>query len=244
MSRRDFQTVLRSDFDLAPKAPCYRIASRGSAKPVFVRFLFCGLAFFLPGTSAYGAPQSQNSSLLHVPSMQIENCANQLTAAISPPLLISAHLAFYSPAGLAVCPGDPSTFTLVVQFPINSSQQQQLNAWPASGQAKPLSFEHAFWDRENDLLFAAVGASRTLDYFSTLNFRRRGRNEALLSNDIVDNHAAFASIEAAATVASIGVSYLFHRSHHHRLERWTSIVHAGLATSGAVRNYCLKTAHP
>jgi hypothetical protein len=28
------------------------------------------------------------------------------------------------------------------------------------------------------------------------------------------------------------------------LERWTSIVHASLATSGAVRNYCLETAHP
>jgi hypothetical protein len=52
---------------------------------------------------------------------------------------------------------------------------------------------------------------------------------------LVDNHVAFAAIEAAATVASIGVSYLFHRSHQHRLERWTSMVHASLATSGAVR---------
>ncbi|MEQ1354561.1 MAG: hypothetical protein ABLT11_11110, partial [Candidatus Acidiferrum sp.] len=29
------------------------------------------------------------------------------------------------------------------------------------------SGEHHFWDRENDLLFAGVAASRTLDYFST-----------------------------------------------------------------------------
>src|SRR5437016_5755628 len=69
--------------------------------------------------------------------------------------------------------------------------------------------EHRFWDRQNDLLFAAVGASRALDYASTLNFRRRGRNEAFLTNDIVDNHAAFAAIEAAGTAASIGMSYLF-----------------------------------
>jgi len=220
----------------------YGIASGGSAKPLFVRFLIFGLAFFLPAAVAYGAPQSQNAYLLHLPRMQMQNCANQLTASTSPPLLISAHLAFYSPASLAVCPGDPSIVTLVVRFPSNSSQQQQLNAWP--GQAKSPWSEHAFWDRENDLLFAAVGASRTLDYFSTLNFRRRGRNEALLTNDIVDNHPAFASIEAAATAASIAVSYLFHRYHKHRLERWTSIVHASLATSGAVRNYCLKTAHP
>jgi len=106
------------------------------------------------------------------------------------------------------------------------------------------SGEHRFWDATNDLLFAGVGASRTLDYFSTLNMRHRGRDEILLTNDVVDNHAAFAVIEAAGTGASIGVSYLFHHYGHHKLERATSIVHIGLATSGAVRNYCLKTAHP
>ena len=106
------------------------------------------------------------------------------------------------------------------------------------------SDEHRFWDATNDLLFAGVGASRTLDYFSTLNMRRRGRDEIFLNNDVVDNHAAFAAIEAAGTGASIGVSYLFHHYGHHKLERATSIVHIGLATSGAVRNYCLKTAHP
>jgi len=104
--------------------------------------------------------------------------------------------------------------------------------------------EHRFWDRENGWLFAGVGASRTLDYFSTLNMRRRGRQEILLTNDVVDNHPAFAAIEAAATAVSIGGAYIFHHYGHHKLERWTSIVHIGLTTTGAVRNYCLKTAHP
>jgi hypothetical protein len=103
--------------------------------------------------------------------------------------------------------------------------------------------EHRFWDKTNDWLFAGVGASRTLDYFSTLNMRRRGRQEILLTDDVVDNHAAFAVIEAAGTGASIGAAYLFHRYGHHKLERWTSIVHIGLATTGAVRNYSLKTFH-
>ena len=103
---------------------------------------------------------------------------------------------------------------------------------------------HRFWDKKNDWLFAGVGAARTFDYFSTLNLRRRGDREVLLTNEIVDNHAAFAAIEAAGTGASIGASYLFHHYGHHKLERWTSMVHFGLATSGAVRNYCLKTAHP
>jgi hypothetical protein len=105
------------------------------------------------------------------------------------------------------------------------------------------SDEHRFWDKTNDWLFAGVAASRTLDYFSTLNMRRRGRQEILLTNDVVDNHAAFATIEAAGTATSIGVSYLFHRYGHHKLERWTSIVHIGLASTGDIRNYCLKTFH-
>lgn len=113
---------------------------------------------------------------------------------------------------------------------------------PTNSEARP--DVHRFWDATNDWLFAGVGASRTLDYFSTLNMRHRGRDEILLNNDVVDNHAAFAAIEAAGTGASIGLSYLFHHYGHHKLERATSIVHIGLATSGAVRNYCLKTAHP
>src|SRR5215470_11066937 len=71
---------------------------------------------------------------------------------------------------------------------------------PASSQENGAQ-SHRFWDKENRWLFAGVGAARTLDYFSTLNMRRRGRQEILLSNDLVDNHAAFATIEAAGTGA-------------------------------------------
>ena len=103
---------------------------------------------------------------------------------------------------------------------------------------------HRFADRENAWLFAGVGAARTLDYFSTLNMRRRGRQEILLTDEVVDNHAAFAAIEAAATAVTLGAAYLFHRGGHHRLERWTSRIHIGLATTGAIRNYALQSARP
>jgi hypothetical protein len=118
------------------------------------------------------------------------------------------------------------------------------NPAPSTMHADHPPYEHKFWEKQNGLLFGGVAASRTLDYFSTLNMRRRGRQEVFLTNDVVDNHAAFATIEAASTGVSMAASYLFHRYGHHRLERWTSYVHIGLATSGAVRNYCLKTAHP
>ena len=122
----------------------------------------------------------------------------------------------------------------MVQDPTATSKPLKEDAWPP----------HRFWDKENRWLFAGVGGARTLDYFSTLNMRRRGRQEIFLTNDIVDNQRAFATVEAAATGVSVGASYLFHRYGHHRLERWTSFVHLGLATTGAVRNYGLKSAHP
>ena len=132
------------------------------------------------------------------------------------------------------------------QAPSNETQSPSPVVVPTAGenQTSAQKPEHRFWDKKNDWLFVSVGAARTFDYFSTLNLRRRGDQEVLLTNDIVDNHAAFAAIEAAGTGASIGASYLFHRYGHHKMERWTSIVHFGLTTTGAVRNYCLKSAHP
>ena len=227
--------MLPFDFELAPHSSSRLIALVFAAVPIF------GLGFLLSADVACGAPPSQSAFLLPLAKIQIQDCGNHAPTTFSPPLFIPAHLAFYVPASLTVDRNNASS--LVIRASLNPSQEPP-SSKNGNGQPKPPSFEHPFWDRENGLLFAAVGASRTLDYFSTLNFRRRGLNEALLTNDIVDNHAAFASIEAAATVASIGVSYLFHRTHHHRLERWTSVVHASLATSGAVRNYCLQTAHP
>ncbi|MGO8787914.1 MAG: hypothetical protein ACLQVL_11120 [Terriglobia bacterium] len=103
-------------------------------------------------------------------------------------------------------------------------------------QAEP----HKFWDTENILLFAGVGGARMMDYASTRHLRDQGNNEWLLTNSIVDNRPLFVGIELAGTAASIGVSYLFHRSGHHSLERWTSIVHIGVGVGGSVRNYLLK----
>ena len=135
----------------------------------------------------------------------------------------------------------------------SSAPQPSGSAAPAdqsktAGAIKPAipraAVEHKFWDRENDWLFAGVAVGRGLDYASTLNLRRRGINEVFLTNSIVDNHPLFAGIEVSATAASIGVSYLFHRTGHHRLERWTSAIHAGIGIGGAIRNYSLKTPHP
>ena len=99
---------------------------------------------------------------------------------------------------------------------------------------------HRFWDRTNAALFLGVGGARALDYASTRNFRGKGIEEVLLSNSIVDNKPLFAAIEAAGTAASIGVSYIFHRTGHHKIERWISIVHISVGVGGSIRNFTLK----
>jgi hypothetical protein len=99
---------------------------------------------------------------------------------------------------------------------------------------------HKFWDTENICLFAGVGGVRMLDYASTRYLRGQGNNEWLLSNSIVDNRPLFVGIELAGTAASIGVSYLFHRTGHQTLERWVSVAHIGVGVGGSIRNYSLK----
>ena len=103
---------------------------------------------------------------------------------------------------------------------------------------------HAFWDRTNLLLFSGIAVVRGLDYASTRNFQARGRQEILLPDDVVNNSAGFASLEAAATMTSVGISYLFHRTKHHKLERWMSIGHIGVTAFGDIRNYSLESRHP
>jgi hypothetical protein len=103
---------------------------------------------------------------------------------------------------------------------------------------------HPFFDRQNVLLFSGVAVFRGLDYASTRNMQARGREEILLPDDVVNNSAAFAAVEAGGTLASVGISYILHRTGHHKLERWMSIGHMGVTAFGVARNYSLKSLHP
>jgi hypothetical protein len=122
-----------------------------------------------------------------------------------------------APAEQSVSPGADSTADAPTAQTVQTTTNPPPKA-PATQKTGRASNEHNFWDKENDWLFAGVAAARTLDYFSTLNMRRRGRQEILLTDAVVDDHPAFAVIEAATTGASIGLSYAFHYYGHHKLE--------------------------
>jgi len=123
------------------------------------------------------------------------------------------------------------------------AQQPTLATLPANAAAAPTLPPHAFWDRTNIALFSGIAVTRAMDYASTRNFQARGRQEILIPDDVVNNSAGFAALEAAATMTSVGISYLFHRTGHHKLERWISIGHIGVTGFGDIRNYSIESRH-
>ena len=137
---------------------------------------------------------------------------------------------------LALAMGSASAL-LIAQQPGRSLDQTRRHHQARPEQ--PLATTHRFFDRTNLLLFAGVAAVRALDFTSTQHFRERGNNEVLLTNSIVDNKPLFAGIEVAGTAASIGLSYWLHRTGHHKLERWVSVIHIEVGTFGDTHNYSL-----
>lgn len=135
-------------------------------------------------------------------------------------------------------------FSAAFAMPVAAAAQQPDTSQPQTAaptlQRLPT---HRFWDRTNILLFSGVGVFRGLDYASTRNFQARGRDEILLPDDVVNNSAGFAALEAAGTATSVGLSYLMHRTGHHTIERWVSIVHIGVTGFGVIRNYSLESKH-
>ena len=98
---------------------------------------------------------------------------------------------------------------------------------------------HYFWDWQNATLFSGVAAARAFDYFSTAKFRQKHLKEWFFDDKTVDNRPLFATIEVAGTALSLGASYVLHRTGHHRLERWVSIIHISVATAGGIWNCTL-----
>ncbi len=93
---------------------------------------------------------------------------------------------------------------------------------------------HRFLDRDNSILFAAVGASAAADFCVTRsNLAHGGKELNPVAKVFAGSTAGLAFNFAGETAGSIGISYLFHKTGHHKLERITSFVNIG-ASAGAV----------
>jgi hypothetical protein len=93
------------------------------------------------------------------------------------------------------------------------------------------SKEHKFWDKENRILFTSVAALNVADFAVTRNGLQNGARELNpVTRLFSGSTAGLAANFAGATAGNVGLSYLFHRSGHHRLERITSMINIGAST--------------
>jgi hypothetical protein len=105
---------------------------------------------------------------------------------------------------------------------------------PQSVIAVPGEARHRFWDRENTILFSAVGAAATADFFTTrANLASGGRELNPLTRAFTSSTPLLAVNFGLETAGVIGISYMFHKTGHHRLERLTSLLDVG-GSAGAV----------
>lgn len=95
------------------------------------------------------------------------------------------------------------------------------------GSAQAQDKTHKFFDKPNIILFTTAVVGRSLDCYSTWRARSIGYQEVVLTNNFVDNKPLFAAYSAGAVGANIGVSYILHRLHQHKLERAITLVHIG-----------------
>jgi hypothetical protein len=100
----------------------------------------------------------------------------------------------------------------------------------ASGESGP----HRFWDRENALLFTAVGGMAAADFYVThKNLASGGKELNPVTRVFSGSTPALAANFALETTSVMAVSYLFHKTGHHRLERAASFFSIG-GSSAAV----------
>lgn len=84
---------------------------------------------------------------------------------------------------------------------------------------------HKFWDRRNKALFLAHAGVETTDFVITHhNLANGGRETNPLGRSLCESGTTGqVTFFAGRTLGALGLSYLFHRTNHHRLERATTM---------------------
>ena len=94
--------------------------------------------------------------------------------------------------------------------------------------------EHKFWDKENRILFAASAAFSAADFAATrANLQGGGRDLNPVVRFFGPSTPGLAVNFAGETLGVVGISYFFHRTGHHKMERIITMVNIG-SSAGAV----------
>ena len=101
-------------------------------------------------------------------------------------------------------------------------------ARPVEAQPFPAETSHKFWDRENKVLFASAAAAASADFAVTYtNLQNGGRELNPITRLFAGSTAGLATNFVGETAGVVGLSYVFHKSGHHKLERLTPLINFG-----------------
>jgi hypothetical protein len=122
---------------------------------------------------------------------------------------------------------DSSVFGRDAYFRANAaalSPEPVIAVSTAPGELKP----HRFWDRENAFLFSAVGGMAAADFYVThANLASGGKELNPVTRVFAGSTPALAANFTLETSGVMAVSYLFHKTGHHTLERTISFISIG-----------------
>jgi hypothetical protein len=89
-----------------------------------------------------------------------------------------------------------------------------------------------FWDRENSFLFATSAAFSAADFVLTRDALRAGGQELNPVTRVFSGSTAGLAVNfAGETAGVVGLSYFFHKTGHHKLERVVSMVNIGASAT-------------
>jgi hypothetical protein len=98
----------------------------------------------------------------------------------------------------------------------------------------PEAPSHRFWDRENTLLFATTAAFNAADFVVTRDNLRGGGQELNPVTRVFSGSTPMLAMNfAGETAGVVALSYFFHKTGHHKLERFVSLTNIG-SSAGAV----------
>jgi hypothetical protein len=98
----------------------------------------------------------------------------------------------------------------------------------------PEAPSHRFWDRENTFLFASAAAFNAADFVVTRDNLRGGGQELNPVTRVFTGSTPMLVMNfAGETAGVVALSYFFHKTGHHKLERFVSMTNIG-SSAGAV----------
>ena len=95
----------------------------------------------------------------------------------------------------------------------------------------PEAPSHRFWDRENSMLFAATVLTSAGDFVVTRSNLQAGGQELNPIARVFSGSTAGLAVNFVGETAGVtGLSYLFHKTGHHRLERLAPMLNIGASS--------------